>query len=79
MAKEWILNSAMNRFQLNFKRNEITRLEKQPSAQQAIATMPPDVGTGCYGYSLATIEADKKTPNIFIYQNFLLILYFYMF
>jgi hypothetical protein len=21
MAKEWILNSAMNRFQLNFKRN----------------------------------------------------------
>ncbi len=22
MPKEWILNSAMNRFQLNFKRNE---------------------------------------------------------
>jgi len=22
MAKEWILNSAMNRFQLNFKRTE---------------------------------------------------------
>lgn len=28
MAKEWILNSAMNRYQLNFKRNVGARLHR---------------------------------------------------
>ena len=39
MAKEWILNSAMNRFQLNFKRNvgnqEITTMTAAASQSTA--------------------------------------------